>query len=384
MRIIIGTPVLHVGGTEAHTLNLVRALRAEWPQVEVLCYYDSTSSMVTALEQAGAKVTLLGLRRSDGLLKLFLVLRQAWRRRSPDVVHVQYIAPGLIPILAARAAGVRTVFATVHQPGDRFGAWEKTLLRTAARVCTAFFCVSRAVEASWFGDSAVFDDGAPARDRRHFTIYNGVAIEDNADHSGDPAEEKRRYGLQDRRTIGIVARLRREKGHAVLFKAIPAVAEQVPQATVLVVGDGPEREALAALANRLGIESRIVWMGERGGADVQELYRTMDVVAVPSLFEGFGMSAAEAMAAGRPVVASKVGGLAEVIGEGQTGRLVNVADPQALARALIELLNDSDRASEIGAKGRLHVQQCFSSGRFSRAVLDAYRRFSAVPVAGKG
>jgi glycosyltransferase involved in cell wall biosynthesis len=377
MRIVIGTPVLHVGGTEAHTLNLVRALRAEWPQVEVLCYYDSTPSTVAALERTGAKVTLLGLRRSDGLLRLFLALRQECRRRRPDVVHVQYIAPGLVPVLAARAAGVRTVFATVHQTGDHFGAWEKTLLRTAARACSAFFCVSKAVEASWFGDSALFEDGAPARDRRHFTLYNGVA--GDVDGGGDRAEQKRKYGLQDRSTIGIVARLHKEKGHAVLFEAVPVVAAQVPQAVVLVVGDGPEREALGALASRLGIESRIVWMGERGVADVQELYRAMDVVAVPSLIEGFGLSAAEAMAAARPVVGTKVGGLQELIPNEGAGRLVDSGNAQALARELIELLKNPSRAGEIGAKGRMHVLECFSADRFSRTTLEAYRHFCGLP-----
>jgi glycosyltransferase involved in cell wall biosynthesis len=374
MRIVIATPVLHVGGTEAHTLNLVRALRAEWPQVEVLCYYDSTPSMVAALERTGAKVTLLGLRRSDGLLRLFLALRQECRRRRPDVVHVQYIAPGLVPVLAARAAGVRTVFATVHQPGDRFGAWEKTLLKTAARACSAFFCVSKAVEASWFGDSALFDDGAPARDRRHFTLYNGAAVADDARGSADAAGEKRRHGLQGRRTIGIVARLSREKGHAVLFEAVQAVAAQVPQAAVLVVGDGPEREALAAQARRLGIDKRIVWMGEREGAEVQQLYHAMDVVAVPSLFEGFGMSAAEAMAAGRPVVAANVGGLPELVDD-ESGWLVSPGDVSSLATALVALLQDADRANRMGQQGRLRAAERFSLARFSALTVAAYRRF---------
>jgi glycosyltransferase involved in cell wall biosynthesis len=94
-------------------------------------------------------------------------------------------------------------------------------------------------------------------------------------------------------------------------------------------------------------------MGERGVADVQELYRAMDVVAVPSLIEGFGLSAAEAMAAARPVVGTKVGGLQELIPNEGAGRLVDSGNAQALARELIELLKNPSRAGEIGAKGRM-------------------------------
>ncbi len=374
MRVAIFTPVLHIGGTEVHTLDLVRALRTAWRKIEVTCYYDSTPSMAGALKDAGAEVTMLNLRRSDGLLALFSSLRETCRVHRPDVVHVQYIAPGLVPVLAARASGIAKIFATVHQPGNRFGWREKLLLRTAARLCTAFFCVSRAVEESWFMDSAVFDEIGSMQGRKHFTIYNGVTIPSDMVTAEDA---KAKLGLSGRRVVGIVGRLSDEKGHALLLDALPAVVAAIPETTVLVVGDGPQREPLLRQAKRLGMEDRINWAGQRPSAEVHQLYRAMDVVAVPSAFEGFGLSAAEAMAAGRPVVATRVGGLEEVVADGDTGKLVSPGDPASLARALIGILQDRIQAEDMGSRGKKRVLERFSSDRFAQTMSDAYRYFAS-------
>jgi len=138
-KVVVTIPVLLVGGTEVQTLNLVRTLVDCGYRVTACCYYDHEASMVASMEDAGAKVVLMNLDRAAGLWHLLGKLRQFFCEERPDIVHVQYIAPGLIPILAARLAMVPTVFATAHQPGRTYGWKAKLLLRSAARLCTSFF-----------------------------------------------------------------------------------------------------------------------------------------------------------------------------------------------------------------------------------------------------
>jgi len=376
-EILIAIPVLLVGGTELHTLALARALQSTGARVRVCCYYEHAPAMVRAFEKSGVEVTLLRLERAAGLWHLFRVLYRFFKQARPSVVHVQYVAPGLMPVTAAWAAGICTIFATVHQSGDRFGVRERMFFSVAARLCLAFFCVSRAVEDSWFGSSAVFSVESAAQGRRHFTIYNGVDTVASNDTSLAAAsgELKANLGLAGRRIVGVVGRLRVEKGHALLLNALPLVLKAVPDATLLVVGDGPDREVLLAQARALGVMPRIVWTGERSPEDVLALYGLMDVVAVPSRFEGFGLSAAEAMAAGRPVVGTRVGGLCELIEDGVTGYLISPEDSTAFAAALIRVLRDPRDATIMGVRGHLRVSEKFSTERFAEAFVTAYRYF---------
>lgn len=373
---MITIPVLLVGGTEMQTLNLVRTLADNGYLVTVCCYYGYEPSMVAAMEAAGAKVSLMDLDRFAGLRHLLGKLTWFFREEQPDIVHIQYIAPGLIPILAARLARVPTVFATLHQPGRTYGWKPKLLLRCAARLCTAFFCNSLEVERSWFGNATLF---VPQHKHlyRHCTIYNAVDVERIsriATETGRPAL-RAILGLGIQPVVGVVGRLRWEKGQSILLEAMGEVVRQIPSALLLVVGDGPDREVLQRQALQLGITDNVHWMGCQSAEEVFRLYSIMDVVAVPSIFEGFGLVAAEAMAAGLPVVGSAVDGLAEVIVDHETGRLVSPQDAGALAAALIALLESPETAAEMGRKGRQRVEEHFSLKRFSESTLAAYERF---------
>ncbi len=333
--------------------------------------------MVSEMEAAGARVVLMNLDRSAGLWHLLKKLRSSFTKERPDIVHVQYLAPGLVPILAARLAMVPTVFATVHQPGRTYGWKAKSMLQTAARLCTAFFCNSLTVEKSWFGDGELFDP-QQGRRRRHATIYNAVdaeriaCIAENADRKALREE----LGVGGGPVVGMVARLRWEKGQKVLLEAMVKVVCQVPGSVLLMVGDGPEREDLQRLAGELGIAGNVRWLGQKSTDEVFRLYSIMDVVAVPSLFEGFGLTAAEAMAAARPVVASAVDGLTEVVVNGETGILVPANNAAELAASLISLLTSREKARKMGRKGQERVASHFSVQKFSELTLAAYSTYS--------
>lgn len=371
--VIVAIPVLLVGGTETQTLNLVSTLTGKGYQVKVCCYYEYEVSMVAAMKAAGARVEMMDLDRSAGLWHLLGQLKSFFVEQRPDIVHVQYIAPGLIPILAARLARVPTLFATVHQPGRTYGLKAKLLLSIATRLCTLFTCNSLAVERSWFGSAALFDP--QHKHRRHCTIYNAVDVKriSAIAVSTDRTALRTALNLGDRPTVGVVGRLRWEKGQRVLLEAMVEVAKQIPSAMLLVVGDGPDREDLQCQAERLGITDNVLWLGQQNAEEVFRLFSVMDVVAVPSIFEGFGLVAAEAMAAGRPVVASAVDGLAEVVADGRTGALVPPGDIGALAAALVQLLKDPELARTYGKSGLKRCRDLFGLARFRDTTLAAYR-----------
>lgn len=379
-HVIVALPVLLVGGTEVQTLALIQVLRETGYRITVCCYHEFDTDVVAKFEQTGACVVLMRMQRSDRLLAVLLRLQRFFREEQPDIIHVQYLAPGLIPIIAARMAGIKTVFATIHIAGSvQYGRKAKFLLRIAGRLCTSFFCVSRGVEQFWFGDSIVLEPARIERGRRHFTIYNGVDIERIKDTvtTADSALLRRELGIPpESPVIGIVGRLAEQKGHTFLIEAFKEVVAQFPAAVLLVVGDGPLRQQLEEQARCLGFDRSVLWLGSKIQEEVFRLYTVMTIFAMPSLFEGFGLTAAEAMAAGLPVVATRADGLSEVVEDGVTGFLVDAGTSDSLARTLIQLLRDPNLCRAMGRSGQERVQGQFSMKQFETCLSSAYRFFA--------
>ena len=380
--VAITLPTLLQGGTEIQTLALARVLKEKGYRVVVCCYYESEREMAEEFRKAGAEVLFLNMKRASTgasygqMVVLLLELRRFFRARKPDIVHVQYLAPGFVPILAARWAGVKKVFATIHYPRYVFGLKELLLVRFAARLCTMFFCNSLATERSWFRSAALFNGDERGAHPNHCTIYNAVDVEklEKCAHALSKAELKTQNGLGTNAVVGIVARLRAEKGHALLFQAMKSVLNSAPKTRLLVVGDGPDAASLRQLADKLGIAQSVAWTGSKSQEETFTLYGAMDIVVVPSLFEGFGLSAAEAMAAGLPVIANKLDGLQEVLDDGVTGILVRSGSIEDLASSIIALLSDSAEGVQMGKKGKERVRELFSYERFAKIILSAYER----------
>ena len=171
--------------------------------------------------------------------------------------------------------------------------------------------------------------------------------------------------------VGVVGRLEPQKGHVHLLDAWPAVLREVPDARLLLVGDGSLRGALAERARANGVDGSVILAGFR--ADVPRVLDAIDVLCLPSLYEGMPLTAIEGAAMGRPVVATAVDGTPEVVQDGVTGRLVPPADPPALARALGELLGHPDRARQMGRAGRAFVLERFDLDRQVEATARVYR-----------
>jgi L-malate glycosyltransferase len=364
MKIFVAIPCLLRGGTETQTLLLAQALLDLGQAVTVCCYFESDQQVVEEFRMAGAVVLLLDHSRSTPPFRLIRSLAAIIRTLSPDFVHVQYMAPGLLPIIAARLARAPIVFATVHQPATPHGTKNRLLLRFAALLTTRFVCVSQTTEQSWFGDSWLLDPARPKQiaRRKHLTIPNAVHLE-NMDRAlsdpptGNGPEEEQNFS--EDLIVGAISRLSREKGIDILLKAFQTVNRAVPRSRLRIVGDGNQFDALRRLAQELNIDSKIDWMGRLPWAQAMGCMSRMDVVAVPSRFEGFGLTAVEAMAAGKPVVASRVDALAEVIRHPVSGWLVPPEAPDSLAEALIYLLNHKTQRTRMGRVGRKTVERLY-------------------------
>lgn len=376
--VVLATPVLLRGGTENQLLSVIKALKKCGSRVNVLCYFEFHAEMVDHFRAEGAKVTLLRYQREGKspivvLLHLFWNLFRWFRKNKPDIVHVQYLAPGFIPVLAVKMAGIRKVLATVHQPCPS-GIKARFLLRLASILTTRFICVSQAVERSWFGHSKLFTPGDALPRGSHFSIYNAIDLEEIRQivSSDDPVKTGGQSAPEHGMVIGAVSRLRHEKGMDILLKSFALLLPRFPGLRLKIIGDGPDRETLHHLAGELSISDVITWAGEIPRKEAIRQMKNMDIVVIPSRFEGFGLTAIEAMALKKPVIASNTGGLPEIINDRETGWLVPPEDPIALAKALTELIDNPALREKLGAAGRRKVGEKFSFTTFARQIEALY------------
>jgi glycosyltransferase involved in cell wall biosynthesis len=178
-------------------------------------------------------------------------------------------------------------------------------------------------------------------------------------------------------------RLVPEKGLGLLIDSLPALLERAPAATLTVAGDGPLRRDLETRVRGLGLESCVTFVGEQQPHEVTALIDGAMAVVVPSRVEGFGLVALEAALRGRPVVATRAGGLPEVVRDGATGLLVAPGDAGALASAVARLIGDPALAARLGAAARVHARATFDWDRHVGLYEELYARVAARTVGAR-
>jgi glycosyltransferase involved in cell wall biosynthesis len=296
-------------------------------------------------------VSTLGREPAPGRdLRALAALARLFRRAGPAVVHTHTSKAGFLGRLAARLTGVPAV---IHQPhGHIFYGYY-------GRAVTAFYVALERVAARWTDRLVALTereidehlDLGIGRRAQFVTVPSGVPLGELRARSPGRRAARAALGLpQDAFVIAALGRLVPVKGFDLLVDALPAVLAGVPEARVLVVGDGPEDAALSARAARLGVGARLCLHGP--SADVAAVLAAADVLAAPSRNEGMGRSLVEAMALGVPVVAASVGGIPTVVGDDEAGRLFAAADAGALAAALIELGRDEPLRARLAEAAR--------------------------------
>ncbi|NTV20912.1 MAG: glycosyltransferase [Chlorobium limicola] len=373
-HVVIAIPCLNRGGTEMQTLCLVKALVFSDFRVTVLCYFEYDRAVVDEYRAAGGDVVLMDMVRSIGQLSFAGKLRNTIAGLKPDVVHVQYMTPGALAIVAARLAGARRVLATVHQP---YSSWHnplwKGLLRLSALLCDHFIAVSLAAESSWFGSCRDIADVPDSLLPKHFTLHNAVDVGrvQALVASEEAAGLRRRHHESDCFVFGYIGRLSHEKGADIFFDAFELLAQRYAAVCLLVVGDGPER---SSLEHRYGVRQwwrRVAMAGRQDWENAMRHFAAMDAVVVPSRFEGFGLSAVEAMAASLPVVASDAGGLGEIIANGQNGLLFECGNVSGLLACMERLLLEPETRRRLACDAGRRASD-FDIELFNRKIRKLY------------
>ena len=348
-----------VGGAQTYVASLVPALVDRF---EVIVAAHGAGPLRDATEAAGARfVPLRYVRRAVGphdLVGLAELVRLL-RRERPHILHASSSKAGVLGRLAGFLAGVPIRIFTVH--GWAFAAYSGAAGRTyrgadrlVRPLTTVTICVSeREREAGLLAGTC--DAG------RTVVIPNAVDV------AHAPRAELAR---RDRPLLVAVGRLKAPKDFLTFVRALAKLRADSFEA--VVVGEGPDRGPLEREIESLGLGGSVRLAGER--RDVPDLLAAADVFVLPSSSEGMPVSVLEAMAAGLPVVASRVGGVPEEVVDGETGLLVRPGDAAALAAALDSLLGDANVRRRLGAAGRLRAEQAFNLTRFRRAHLELYSR----------
>lgn len=349
------------------TLRLAQALKEGGYHVVVCCYFEYKFEIVQAFQQMGCKVVCLsayGKRPEDPrALRRFLKtgLKRTVAEYRPDIAHVQYESPGALPIWRLRRLGIKTLYATLHTTADLCPSLR--LVRFLQKHCVkAFTCVSQAAEKGFFGGSSLYAFDTRLAKHNHFTLYNCL-----------PAKWQRQARTAGQSlTIGVVARLEATKGADLVIPAFAQVLKAIPDARLLLVGDGKLRETMETQQKQLSIPSgKIAWTGMLPYEKLAEQYAKMHLAWVPSRSEGFGLCAVEAMSQSVPVVASNVGGLSEIIHDGKDGLLFPAGDGHALAERTISLWNDKELLHSMADAASKRAAD-FSFEQYKELVLNLY------------
>jgi len=349
------------GGAQEHLYSLLTRIDRSRYDVSVVSL--SAGSAVRKLERAGIPTTLIE-DPDDAVAVGTLAAHLA--DLAPDIIHNHMYRAEIVGTKAALAlAGAGRsrpyIVSTVHSSRVRSVEDRDEVCRLTPEM-DRLIAVSSAIVDKIHDEGRV---GPPVE-----LIYNGVDL-GRYDHQEPCCTLREEYGLpDDALLVGVIARLEPEKGHATLLDAWPEVVAAAPNAYLLVVGEGSQCDALRDQAAALGVADHVVFTGRRD--DVPAVTAALDVAVLPSYREAQGLSILEAMALSRPVIATRVGGIPEVITDGVSGLLVPPQDPAALTDAIVRVLRSHQLADMLGRAGHDVVHDRFCVERMVHAVEAIY------------
>jgi glycosyltransferase involved in cell wall biosynthesis len=347
----------------------VEALVAAGHSVTTACYFEHTPNMVERFRLAGADVRLLSS-NGDRPIGMKAVSKHLWqglrsviRDVRPDVAHVQYMAPGLLPILFLRAMGVRKILATTHTDADIYSHRGLKLIHWITKhVLTGFQCITLRAENSYFGSASLFD----GRLMSHFTIYNAIPS-----HIKLAQQSRARIADDGIITIGVVSRLEKIKGMDLVIPAFAKVCDESLNLRLLVVGDGTERNHMERQVTEYGISNRVNFVGVKPQNELMDYYDRIDILLMPSRSEGFGLTAIEGMARGCVPVVANTGGLPEVVTP-KSGLIHNYEDIDDMASKIQLLISNRTMLAKLSA-GAITRAKDFSQNKYQFAIAKLYK-----------
>lgn len=360
-----------IGGAGEHVLMLAAGL--DPAQYDVTVSFSPGCPLDKEFYQAGLKVIPIEMRRTGGLTRsatAYNQLRRLLTASQFDIVHTHTSVAGVIGRVAAKRADVPAVIHMIHAyagheriPQPKRKAY-LMIERWLDRYTTHYVAGSDYIRTYGIDQSIMRPD-------KITRIYYALR-QDHILPKNDPAAYRAKLGIPENSpVVGAVARLEPQKGLLYFIQAMPTVLQHIPAVHFVISGDGPLREALYAAAEQQGVSSCVHFTGWE--SEVGQVLSSLNIMVTPSLWEAFGIVNLEAMAYGIPVVASRVGGIPEVVCDGKTGLLVPSADSGKLAQAIVDLMSNQERAHQMGAYGREWAAQHFSASTMLKGHEQLYR-----------
>jgi glycosyltransferase involved in cell wall biosynthesis len=293
-------------------------------------------------------------------------------KKNPyQLVHTHNSKAGFIGRLSARLAGVPVIIHTVHgfafhdhePPCKRF--LYRNLERLASQWCDQMIFISQPL-VQWALEEGI------GNKKKMVRIYSGIELDRFHPVSEDEKREiRRRWGIGEHdAVIGIVSKLWEGKGHSTLIDAFVGIKKAMGEAKLVIVGEGYLYESLRSQVDELGLSNAVLFTGFQ--EDVAGVLASFDVALLPSFFEGMGRVLLEAMAMEKPVVASRVGGIPDIVEDGVNGFLVTPGHVNELEQATLRLLRDKSLAKEMGIRGRKKITERYSVATMVRSIHEVY------------
>lgn len=358
--VLIVTSMLQTGGVEGVVLSYARLLDRQKYRVALLCL---TAGRAFEDARVIPDLQTYHIATQSRLRRFFAVWRVA-RDLRPQIVHNHACWYGLI---AGRLVGARCV-ETVHNQYSWFTSSERIRYGLYARLADALIAVSEAVQAF------TLDFFPGIRKNRFVVIHNGIDIEKFPAGPGDGSLREELGIARDELVVGFIGRLTQQKGVAYLLQGVAEARRAGHLLRLVLVGEGELQEPLKRTALELGLTDAI-FTGYR--QDIPRLLRMFNICVLPSLFEGLPIVVAEAMATGRPVIATRVSGTAEIMVDGVTGFLVEPGDSSLLCEKLVLLATRPDLRTMFGENARKRVTENFTESRMVRRTEELYDRLLA-------
>ncbi len=357
-----------IGGAEKILYYTATGLDHNKYDVSV-CSLKNKGEIARELEKRGIKVYCLhmgGRERFFGWLSSIIALIRLFpylRRKKPTIVHSFLFRANILTRIVGYLTGIPIVISSVRVMGGEKKYFHYVEMITSFMV-DHYVAVSESVKRYIIDKSRISDE-------KISVIYNGV----NFKNQDDPHEQNVKIPFKvenEDRLLMTVGRLHVQKGHCYLIKAISKVQKEFPKVKLLVIGKGEEENNLKKLVKTLDLTDKIVFIGL--SSDIEKILAIAELFLLPSLWEGLPNALLEAMAAGKPVLATEVGGIPELVVRGETGILIPPRDSDVLATAIIDLLRNKLKAKDMGEAGRTRAEEHFSIQKMIEKTGSLYQK----------
>lgn len=354
---------LLVGGAQNVLLTTINALNKRKFKIFVVALFGSRSDgLANEMESAGAEVIFLRMAHKFDL-KASLRLIKLIREKNIMLVHTHLLIANFWGRLAARLAGIKIIISTLHNYFYHRKSLNLIIERAVYPITTKIITVSEDVKRWFIKEEKV-------NKNKFITIYNPIDLNEFTGSTNCQNIKKELNIDNSYPILGNIQPVRQKNKQQFLIHAMSQIVKVFPNVKLLMVGDGPLKNDMERLVEKLGLGKNIIFLGFR--RDIPEILSAIDIFVSCPYYEAFGMVILEAMAMKKPVVTTRVGGIPEVVLENETAVLVEPHNPDQLSAAIINLARDKERLQRFGVAGRMRAEELFSSEFIVRKIEALY------------